>query len=298
MFTKLKREDFKGRSRRLTREGFAVRPGLWRFAVRAATETQQRPVWLGRMQTRRPETSSGALWTRASAARPRNDLSVVLVHGVIVSSRYLMPLADELAADFPVVVPDLPGYGLSEPAPSPPNMADLADAVVAGARAAGHRRLAIVGNSFGAQIAIAAALRHPDLVERLVLIDLTTDPTARSFPRQFLRWARCGVDEHLSILPVMSRDLVDLGPRQAIHLLRVMMQDRPEQKLPAVRQPTLVVRGGRDRLVSASWARQSAELLPKGRLVVVPGYAHMPHWSGTCVVAPILRDFLAEGESG
>jgi 2-hydroxy-6-oxonona-2,4-dienedioate hydrolase len=297
LLTKLKRDDFEGRSRRLPGENFAVRPKLWRFAWRAAVETRRRPAGLGRMQARRLEADL-PLWVRASAARAPGDLAVVLVHGVIVSSRYLMPLGDELAADFPVVVPDLPGYGLSDPPPSPPTVAELADAVVASARAAGHRRLALVGNSFGAQIAVEAALRHPDLIERLVLIDLTTDPTARSLPRQFLRWARCGVDEHLSILPVLSRDLADLGPRQTVHLVRVMMRDRPEQKLPRVRQPTLVVRGGRDRLVPAAWAREAAELLPAGRLVTVPGYAHMPHWSAALVTAPILRDFLAADKPG
>jgi pimeloyl-ACP methyl ester carboxylesterase len=298
LLTNLGSEDFEGRARRLPGEGFDVHPGIWRFALRAAVETRRRPAWLGRLRTRRLEMDEGPIWVRTSSPAAPSKPAVVLVHGVIVSSRYLMPLGDELAADFPVLVPDLPGYGLSDPPPSPPTLADLADAVAASARAAGHQRVALVGNSFGAQIAIEAALRHPDLVERLVLVDLTTDPGARSFPWQFLRWARCGVDEHLAILPVLGRDLVDLGARQAIHLLRVMMRDRPEQKLPRVRQPTLVVRGGRDRLVSAAWARRTAELLPAGRLVAVRGYAHMPHWSGSSVTAPILRDFLAEGKSG
>jgi pimeloyl-ACP methyl ester carboxylesterase len=298
LFTKLRRDDFEGASRRLSGEGFAVRPEQWRFALRASFETRRQPARLGRVQTRRLHAPSGPLWARASAAGTPDGLGVVLVHGVIVSSRYLMPLADELAARFPVLVPDLPGYGLNVPPPSPPSLAELADAVAAAARDAGHRRLAIVGNSFGAQIAIEAALRHPDMVERLALIDLSTDPSARSFPRQFLRWARCGVDEHLSILPVMARDLIDLGPRQAIHLLRVMMRDRPEQKLGAVRQPTLVVRGGRDRLVSAAWAAETTGLLPRGRLVTIPGYAHMPHWSGALALAPILRDFLAGAGTG
>jgi pimeloyl-ACP methyl ester carboxylesterase len=298
LLTNLGSDDFEGRARRLPGEGFAVHPGIWPFALRAAVETRRRPAWLGRLRTRRLETEKGPIWARASSPATPSKPAVVLVHGVIVSSRYLMPLGDELAADFPVLVPDLPGYGLSDPPPSPPTLTDLADAVVASARAAGYQRVALVGNSFGAQIAIEAALRHPDLVERLVLIGPTIDPGARSFPRQFLRWARCGVDEHLSVLPVMARDLTDLGTRQAVHLLRVMLRDRPEEKLPLVRQPTLVVRGGRDRIVPAAWSRRAADLLVAGRHVTAPGYAHMPHWSGTLATTPIVRDFLAEGESG
>ncbi len=39
---------------------------------------------------------------------------------MIVLGRYLLPMAVELAADLPVIVRDLPGYGLSDPAPVAP----------------------------------------------------------------------------------------------------------------------------------------------------------------------------------
>ncbi|HEV2727459.1 MAG TPA: alpha/beta hydrolase [Solirubrobacterales bacterium] len=221
------------------------------------------------------------------------DAAVVLVHGVIVSGRYMTPLAEELAPDFPVLVPDLPGYGRSDSPPSPPSLTDLADAAVATARAAGYERAALVGNSFGAQIAIEAALRHPDVVERVALVGLTTDPRARSLPLQFWRWLRCARDEDLSVLPVMARDLYDIGPRQAVHVLRVMMRDRPERKLARVRQPTLVVRGAYDRIAPETWSREAVDLLPDGRFAAIPDCAHMPNWSAPQSLAAVLRDFLA-----
>src|SRR4051794_3630317 len=89
--------------------------------------------------------------------------AVVLVHSVLVSGRYLLPAAVELARDFAVLVPDVPGYG-----PSTPTVASLADAVIGCARAARYERVSLVGNSFGAQVA-AAAVRHSDRVERLVV---------------------------------------------------------------------------------------------------------------------------------
>jgi 2-hydroxy-6-oxonona-2,4-dienedioate hydrolase len=238
-------------------------------------------------------TAMGLLWTRSSSLAPPGKTPVVLVHGVIVSGRYMMPVARELAPDFPVLVPDLPGYGRSDPPPSLPSLADLADAAVAAARASGHDRAALVGNSFGAQIAIEAALRHPDAVERVVLVGPTTDPRARSLPRQFWRWLRCARDEDLSVLPVMARDLFDVGSRQAAHLLRVMMRDRPEQTLGQVRQPTLVVRGAGDRIAPGPWSREAADLLPDGRFATVPGCAHMPNWTAPSALAAVLREFFS-----
>jgi 2-hydroxy-6-oxonona-2,4-dienedioate hydrolase len=238
------------------------------------------------------KTEVGPLWVRSSSATPPGKVAVVLVHGVIVSGRYMMPVARELAPDFPVLVPDLPGYGRSDRPPSPPSLADLADAAVACVRAAGFDRAALVGNSFGAQIAIEAALRHPGVVERLVLIGPTTDPRARSLPRQLWRWLRCARDEDLSVLPVMARDLFDVGARQAAHLLRVMIRDRPERKLGRVRRPALVVRGAGDRIAPERWCREVADLLPDGLFATVPGCAHMPNWSAPSALASLLREFL------
>jgi pimeloyl-ACP methyl ester carboxylesterase len=155
--------------------------------------------------------------------------------------------------------------------------------------------MALVGNSFGAQVAVEAALRHPSHVERLVLIGPTVDPAARGLLRQYVRWQRNAPDEHLSVLPVMARDLADIGLGGAARMLRIMLADRLEAKLPRIHQPTLVLRGSRDRLVPEAWARAVAELLPDAVLRVVPGYAHMPQWSGPRAIAPLLREFLAPG---
>ena len=232
---------------------------------------------------------------RGSIAPGKHGTAVVLVHGVIVSSRYLMRAAVELATDFRVLVPDLPGYRLSSPPPAPSDLATLADATIECALAAGHERVALVGNSFGAQVVVEAALRHPERVERVALLGPTVDPDARGLVRQYVRWQRNAPDEHGSCLVVMARDLADLGLRRAARLLRVMLADAIEQKLPRVSCPALVVRGGRDRVVPARWAERAAASLPRGRLAVVEGYAHMAHYSGPLAVVPVLRPFLLEG---
>ncbi|WP_292510847.1 alpha/beta fold hydrolase, partial [Methylobacterium sp.] len=45
---------------------------------------------------------------------PDNRLPVILVHGLGMSSRYMIPLARHLAPHFRVYAPDLPGFGLSD----------------------------------------------------------------------------------------------------------------------------------------------------------------------------------------
>jgi len=235
----------------------------------------------------------GAFRVRVCHPAKTAERAIVLIHGVIVSGRYLTPLGAALSRDFAVAIPDLPGYGLSRAAVSGQTLPELADAAVASAALLGADRVSLVGNSFGAQIAIEAAVRHPETVERIALIGPTTDPRARSLSRQYLRWQRCGPHEHPYVLPVMARDLLDVGPLQATRLLGVMLRDSPEDRLPAVRQPALVIRGQHDHVAPADWARYVARLLPDGRMTEIPSQGHMPHWSDAAAVASALRAFLS-----
>ena len=172
-------------------------------------------------------------------------------------------------------------------------MTQLADALVACAAGAGLVRYALVANSFGAQVAVEAAIRAPAQVDRLVLIGPVTDPAARGLFHQYVRWQRNAPDEHLTVLPVTARDVLDLGARRAAQLLLPLMVGHPiEERLPLGMAPTLVVRGGRDRVVPQAWVREAAALVPDGQLAVLPGYAHMPHWSGALPLAALGREIL------
>jgi pimeloyl-ACP methyl ester carboxylesterase len=125
---------------------------------------------------------------RASLASPDDTMPLVLVHGLAASHRYLMPLAARLAGHHPVHVIDLPGFGLSGDPGRVLDVAEHADHLADWLEAAGLTRVAVLGNSFGCQVAVDLAVRHPDRVCGLVLIGPTMDPSARTATRQILRW--------------------------------------------------------------------------------------------------------------
>jgi pimeloyl-ACP methyl ester carboxylesterase len=60
-------------------------------------------------------------------------LPVVLVHGLGLSGRYMLPTAEHLAPHFPVYVPDLPGFGDSEKPAQTLDVPALAEASCSGA---------------------------------------------------------------------------------------------------------------------------------------------------------------------
>ena len=60
------------------------------------------------------QTSEGTVFARVSAHTPdRRRPIVILVHGMVISSRYMVPTAERLAPFANVYAVDLPGYGKS-----------------------------------------------------------------------------------------------------------------------------------------------------------------------------------------
>jgi pimeloyl-ACP methyl ester carboxylesterase len=240
------------------------------------------------------------LHARVSAdTAPLGSLPLVLVHGLLVSSRYMVPLASRLAPSFPVHAPDLPGYGRSVKPRRTLDVPALADALVDYLEAAGLEQVVLVANSLGCQIAVDCAARYPARVRKLVLLGPTVDPSSRPTAKLALRWLLNVPLEPVSLDLVVLRDLLDMGPRRLLHTFRAMMDDRIETKLPLVRAPALVVRGGRDSTVSQEWAEQVVRLLPRGGLAVVPGVAHTINYNSPREVAQLVRTFVdspVEGE--
>ncbi len=102
---------------------------------------------------------------------------IVLIHGGAQNAHTWDTVA--LALDRPLIAPDLPGHGHSDsPAPdvgtsAAANAADLIEVIDEHASEAGL----IVGMSLGGLTAIALATARPDLVRRLVLVDITPGVT-------------------------------------------------------------------------------------------------------------------------
>src|SRR6266496_2493094 len=116
---------------------------------------------------------------RSTVPLPDGAATIVMVHGVGVSHRYLMPTAELLSAFCRVWVPDLPGFGLSSKPEHVLTLVELSDALAEWMRAADIAPASLLGNSFGCQIIADFAVRYPTLIERAILQGPTVDPAAR-----------------------------------------------------------------------------------------------------------------------
>jgi len=84
---------------------------------------------------------------------------VVLLHGLLGSPAYLVPLARALARERLVLVPDLPGHGASAPV-RPFTFAGAADRLAAAVATFTDEPPAVLGHSLGAPLAVTWAARH------------------------------------------------------------------------------------------------------------------------------------------
>jgi pimeloyl-ACP methyl ester carboxylesterase len=230
------------------------------------------------------------------AYRAGSGAPIVGVHGIGVSSRYFEPLADVLASDHTVVVPDLPGWGRSPRPPRALDLAQLADALVAYLDDEGLARVPLVGNSLGSQIAVEVAVRRPERVSALVLVGPTVDPRRRTALSQTRSFVLDAIREPVSLWWIIATDYARMGPLRFAHTARFALRQPIEELLAQVAAPTLVVRGAHDAFSSQAWCERVARLVPRGSLAVVAGAAHAAHYSDPVRVAALIRSFLQEIE--
>jgi 2-hydroxy-6-oxonona-2,4-dienedioate hydrolase len=231
-------------------------------------------------------------------AAPAGRLPVVLVHGLGLSGRYMLPTAELLARHFRVYLPDLPGFGDSDKPERALNVPELADALAAWLKAVGLAPAALLGNSFGCQIIADLAARHSDLVERAVLQGPTTPPDERSWLWQFVRWRQNQPFNPDTLGPITWDDYRKCGYLRLLQTFRHQLRDPIERKLSRIRAPTLVVRGQRDPICPLDFAEDIARRLPRGRLVEIPEVAHTLVYTAPEQLAQVTRQFLEESERG
>jgi 2-hydroxy-6-oxonona-2,4-dienedioate hydrolase len=218
---------------------------------------------------------------------------VVLVHGLNIGGRYLLPLAKALTPFAPVFVPDLPGFGLSSKCWPPLSLSGLALVLHEFTTALGINKAQFVGNSFGCQIIVQLAICFPEVVDRVVLQSPTMEPRVRNPLIAGLRWLRNSIMEPSELGRLTLRENLATGPIRAAYTFFEALKDRPEEKLSKIVAPTLVIWGDRDAIVSRSWVERVTELLRNGRLKVLPGVTHTANFVApkklSRTIAPFLR---------
>ena len=136
----------------------------------------------------------------------------------------------------------------------------------------------IAGHSLGGAVAARLAARHPDRIDRLVLVDAAIRPRGTrtmARPAHVMRTIGRG---SLGFAPLLVRDLLRCHPRSFVAATVDALQTDWEPHLRRIDAPTLVVWGERDAITPLALGHEITAVVPGARLITLAEAGHNPMW--------------------
>ncbi len=239
------------------------------------------------MESRKVQVGEHLLHVRTWNAASRGPV-IVLLHGLIVSSRYLVPLGNRLASDCAVYAVDLPGFGKSSKPRRTLDTAELGQVFAQWMRVDGISEATVVANSYGCEVAIEALNIVDEQARSVMLMGPTVDPRARSPFLQGLRLLRSLIHEPWWFVPCAIHDLIDCGIRPAVIFIRNMVRYDTVANAMALRIPITVLRGEYDFVAPDRWAQELCNAT-HAQLVLIANAGHIAHGCKPDAVAEAVR---------
>jgi pimeloyl-ACP methyl ester carboxylesterase len=205
----------------------------------------------------------------------RDGVPLVLLHGggstIEVTFGTALPI---FARRRMVIALEEQGHGRTTDRDAPVTFESSADDVAALLRHVKVEQADLLGFSNGASVALQTAIRHPELVRKMVFASSMTKRTgARPSFWQFMEHADFSnmpqplKNAFLRVNPD-EQQLRAMHDKDAARMLRFM--DVPDEALGSVRAPTLIVLGDRD-IVTPEHGVELTRLIPEARLLILPG---------------------------
>jgi 2-hydroxy-6-oxonona-2,4-dienedioate hydrolase len=219
---------------------------------------------------------------------------VVLIHGLGADSRHWAANIDPLSQNFRVIALDQIGYGQSDKPLMRYTVENFSDYLHGFLQELKIPKASLVGNSLGGWVALEFALRHPQMVERLVLVD-----AAGLHPATALKMPEGG---RPPITPLNWRwyfelmeanqawATTDLGPNALERHMQngdaysvassvaemITGREFEDKKLGKVHVPTLIIWGRNDMLIPLAMGEQLHQGIPGSQMIVLDGTGHIP----------------------
>lgn len=238
---------------------------------------------------------------------------VVILHGLFGFSDNWQTIAKALADHHLVITPDLRNHGRSPHVPTH-TYPEMADDLQVFLEQHWVFKTALVGHSMGGKVAMQFALHHPDMVERLVVVDIAPGPAADNHAHIF----RALLDLDLSRIATrqeaeawLEPRVPDFGTRQ--FLLKNITRNADgtfawKMNLPVLwgaypdilagvqgepfDKPTLFIRGGRSNYVQDEDFPLIRRMFPQAQVVTIEGAGHWVHADKPTELLALVREFL------
>lgn len=243
--------------------------------------------------------------------------NIYFCHGLLGRGTNLTRIANGLLPDSSCLL-DLPNHGRS-PWTTTFNYVEMADAVAAQISRDATEPVTLVGHSMGGKVVMLTALRHPTLISRVAVIDIsprTSDVTHRFQPLfdALLSLDLSSLTGRTDADQRLSEQIPDIATRaflmQNLHrgpsgwswqpnlaLLNASLNQIgqwPTTDSAVFTGPTVWIRGKRSAYVQDDDLSTMRELFPSVRRITVEGAGHWVHADDPESVITVLRELLSE----
>lgn len=248
---------------------------------------------------------------------------LVFLHGLMGRGKNFARIAKAMADTHTSLLVDLPNHGES-PWTDAFSYLDMADTVAENLREdfAANGPIDLVGHSMGGKVAMLLALRHPELVRRLVVVDMSPVSTTGGEDFPHLLGALAGLDlgalksrsqadallaDDIPALATRGFLLQNLRPRPDdggprfswqpnLALLRASLTQLgqfPDPQAPPFTGPVLWVAGQRSSYVLPEYEPRMRELFPRTTRITIKGAGHWVHSEKPGEFTSALQAFFA-----
>lgn len=266
--------------------------------------TADQPGWNGRKRVFTTEDGRRLAYVESGEGQP-----LFLLHGYTDSSRSWSLIAPHLAG-FRLLMPDLPGHGLSTAMPRP-SVEAFADDIVRLADALGIAQFAVTGHSMGAITAFALAARYGRRVTAVASIcgslqpgllagtTLGADIRALADPidpeSRFLReWHHCARPVDAAFIHWIAAEAAAMPAIVWQALFDMLVATDLRRAAGGIDMPVLLLSGDEDSLFDTPHRAVLRRAFPQAAMEMLAGHGHNPHWEAPVPVATILLGFLRD----
>jgi pimeloyl-ACP methyl ester carboxylesterase len=215
---------------------------------------------------------------------------LVFLHGAS-GAPAILPFMEKLAQHFEVLVPEHPGFGLSDEPEWLDNIHDLAYFYLDFLKRLELEKVVLVGSSLGGWIALEMAVRESARIKALVLVSPAGISTPGVQPADTFLMSPEDLARHLFHDPKLAQarlaepitpESVEVSLKNRHTTARLAWEPRFHDPhlgkwLHRIEVPVQLVWGEADRILPPAFANELKRLLPKAEFHVIKDAGHLPH---------------------
>ena len=212
---------------------------------------------------------------------------LLFLHGAS-GAPVVLPFLQKLATRFDVLVPEHPGYGMSEEPEWLENIHDMAYFYLDFLKALSLKNVTLVGSSMGGWIAMEMAVRDTSRLKSLVLVSPAGIAAPSVQPADIFLMPPEEVvkslffDEKLAQARLAQPEDVDISLKNRHTTARLAWEPRLHDPflpkwLHRTDVPVKIVWGRQDRILPVGFVEEYKRLLPKAKIHILENCGHLPH---------------------